>query len=64
MGPSFQPDGSVDQRGAFRIADGNGNFIEVRIDTTATGKVVLRKYDPVADAFYYYLENGKKWEWY
>jgi prepilin-type N-terminal cleavage/methylation domain-containing protein len=63
-GPSFQSDGSADRAGAFRISDSHGNILEVRVDTIATGKVVLRKWDPVATKFYAYLEGNKKWEWY
>jgi prepilin-type N-terminal cleavage/methylation domain-containing protein len=64
MGPSFQNDGSANLPGAFRIADTHENILEVRIQSTATGKVVLRKWDRVATKFYTHLENGQAWEWY
>lgn len=64
-GPTFLSDGSVLRAGAFRIADTRGNFLEVRIDFPATGKVVIQKWfggDPDTDWF----ENGEanhKWTW-
>jgi len=64
-GPSFQFDGSVDRIGAFRLADTTGlNVIEIRVETQATGRVVQRKYDPVATKYYTHMENDQPWEWF
>jgi prepilin-type N-terminal cleavage/methylation domain-containing protein len=64
-GPSFRFDGSVDRVGAFRLSDVNGlNIIEVRVETPATGRVVLKKYDNVATKFYTHMENDQPWTWY
>jgi len=63
-GPIFRPDGSVDRVGAFRFKDSNDNYLEVRVETPATGRIVLRKYDPGEDAFLLNGEGGHRWVWY
>jgi prepilin-type N-terminal cleavage/methylation domain-containing protein len=40
----FQPNGSVVEQGAFRIADVRGNFLEVRIAPAASGRIEIRKW--------------------
>lgn len=40
----FEPDGSIRDVGAFRIADARGNFFELRIAPEATAQVEVRKY--------------------
>lgn len=40
----FQPNGSVADEGAFRIADLRGNFLEVRVAPAATGRIEIRKW--------------------
>ncbi|MBP9144632.1 MAG: GspH/FimT family pseudopilin [Thermoanaerobaculia bacterium] len=67
LGPVFNPDGSADRVGSFRLKDSNDNFLEVRIQMPATGRIVLRKYFDAEDAFFV---NGEivgsivhKWEW-
>ncbi len=64
LGPIYSPDGSVDRTGAFRLKDSNDNFLEVRVMTPATGRIVLRKWDRTDAKFYENGENGHKWEWY
>jgi prepilin-type N-terminal cleavage/methylation domain-containing protein len=62
-GPIFRPDGSVDRVGAFRFKDTNDNFLEVRVETPATGRMVMKKYFPDDNAFYLNGEEGHPWEW-
>ena len=61
----FEPDGSATDKGAFRIGDIRGNYLEIRVDPAATGRVEVRKYqdsgwigagDPAAPDF-------EPWEW-
>lgn len=73
-GPTFRFDGSVDRAGAFRISDyprldpldprPPNNTLEVRIETTATGRIVLKKYHRPSGTFLANQENGQKWVWY
>jgi prepilin-type N-terminal cleavage/methylation domain-containing protein len=63
-GPIFNPDGSVDRVGAYRFKDSNENFLEVRVATPATGRIVLRKRDRYDGNFYMNSEDNHKWEWY
>lgn len=68
LGPIFNPDGSVDRVGAFRLKDSNDNFLEVRIQTPATGRMALRKWFPDESAFFMNGEKvgsiDHKWVWY
>jgi len=64
LGPVFNPDGSVDRVGAFRLKDSNENFLEVRVETPATGRIVLKKWFPADTAFFLNGESGHKWVWY
>ena len=41
----FEPNGSVRDVGALRVADQWGNFFEVRVGPAATGKISLFKYN-------------------
>lgn len=61
----FRPDGSVAVLGAIRLADDRDNFLEVRVDPAATGRVGVLKWqdgewlasvDPSAD-------DPKPWKW-
>jgi prepilin-type N-terminal cleavage/methylation domain-containing protein len=63
LGPVFSPDGSVDRVGAFRLKDANNNFIEVRVETPAAGRMAMRKYFPLETKFYRNGEEGKIWKW-
>jgi prepilin-type N-terminal cleavage/methylation domain-containing protein len=63
----FRPDGSALKPGAFRFGDERGNCLEVRITTAATGRVEVRKYDPVSGEYWPQGEvggQGKSWEWF
>lgn len=40
----FQPDGSIDDEGAFRISDARGNHLEVRVAPSATARIEVRKW--------------------
>lgn len=64
MGPVFNADGSVDRVGAYRFKDTNDNFLEVRVETPATGRMVLKKYFPDDSSFFLNGESGHKWVWY
>lgn len=59
----FQPDGSVKEPGAVRIADVRGNFLEVRVEPRATARVQVRKWDETDSRWYTRAEGGKAWEW-
>lgn len=43
-GPVFEPDGSVLAQGAIRIADDRNNALEIRVMSSATGRVEIRKW--------------------
>ncbi len=64
LGPIFSPDGSADRVGAYRLKDSNDNFLEVRVETPATGRIVLKKYFPADTAFFLNGESDHKWVWY
>lgn len=59
----FQPDGSVRDTGSLYLADPRGNFLEVRVEPRATGRVALYKYDPAASAWRANGEGGRSWQW-
>jgi len=69
----FEPNGSVRDEGAIRIADVRGNFFEVRVAPAATGKVTVLKWNEApswGDTAGFY-ENGREpisgaptWVWY
>jgi len=57
----FRGDGSIMERGKFRISDPYGNHMEVYVKTVATSQIEVRKsengaYVPNGDA-------GKAWTW-
>lgn len=61
----FRSDGSVAAVGAIRVADARDNFVEIRVEPEATGRVQVRKWqdnewlasvDPGA-------ETPKPWKW-
>ncbi len=63
-GPIFNPNGSADRVGAFRIRDRRDNTIEIRIETPATGRVVLQKwFGAPLNAFFENGEGGHDWAW-
>jgi prepilin-type N-terminal cleavage/methylation domain-containing protein len=65
----YRPDGSVTESGAFRFGDELGNFTEVKVMSTATGRPEAHKYDPTSSAGTVdekYVVNGdntKAWTW-
>lgn len=65
-GPMYNTDGSVDQAGAFRFRETNGNFLEVRIDFVGTAKPVTRKWAGGGNPDANWWENGdpsNPWQW-
>ncbi|HEV7516386.1 MAG TPA: prepilin-type N-terminal cleavage/methylation domain-containing protein [Thermoanaerobaculia bacterium] len=66
---SFLPNGAAFRTGAVRFGDftatgKKGNFIEVRVAISATGKLELRKWDPATSTYLLRDEGGKSWTWY
>jgi Tfp pilus assembly protein FimT len=65
---SFYPNGSA-RAGAVRFGDqknssSQGNFIEVRIVTSGTGRIEVRKYNYTAGKYVLRDEAGNSWIWY
>ena len=69
----FLPDGSIQDAGAFRIADDRGNFFEVRMESLATAKPDVLKWhpDPPWGGKAGFFPEGRHtgsnqplWEWY
>lgn len=60
---TFLPNGAALNAGAFRFGDGRGNFIEVRIEPAATGRVSVRKWNEDDSAWREQGEEGESWEW-
>lgn len=56
----FNSDGSIDDIGAVRFGDLVGNYLEVRIITAATARIVIKKWDGAA--WWEQGENGNIWE--
>jgi hypothetical protein len=46
---SFQTDGSVEYSGAFRIVDGWGNHLEIRVEPKATARIEILKKNAAND---------------
>jgi prepilin-type N-terminal cleavage/methylation domain-containing protein len=66
-GPIFLSDGSARSAGAFRLFDSRGNYLEVRIEFPATGKIAIQKWFGGAAPNANWFENGeanRKWQWY
>lgn len=57
----FTAAGGVEESGAFRIVGPRDNFVEIRIDPPATGRVVIRKWD--GTVFKERREGGVAWTW-
>lgn len=60
---TFQPDGSIEETGAFRFADVRGNFLEVEVGPKATARVRVRKWDETENMWFTRDQGGKAWEW-
>jgi prepilin-type N-terminal cleavage/methylation domain-containing protein len=59
----FNTDGSVAEAGSFRIVDNNSNYLELRIDSLATARVEVRKWDITDSQWYTRSQGGKAWTW-
>jgi len=64
----FLGDGSVDKTGAFRFGDQAGNFLEVRVEPTATARIEVRKCTTCTNAadtndWHANGDLGKAWSW-
>ena len=64
----FETAGTVNESGAFRIGDQRGNFLEVRVDPPATGRVDIRKWEefPAGSATFKWMSQGQEghsWKW-
>ena len=58
----FQPTGTLaDDGGAFRLRDGEGNWLEIRIDDPVNGSAQLRKWN--GTAWRRQDEGGVRWKW-
>lgn len=60
---TFNSDGSVAEVGSFRLVDNNANYLEVRIDSAATARVEVRKWNATDSQWYTRNQGGKAWEW-
>lgn len=57
----FHGDGRIEKRGKFHISDPYGNYMEVFVETEATARIVVRKFESGE-----YVPNGDKgnaWTW-
>jgi prepilin-type N-terminal cleavage/methylation domain-containing protein len=57
----FRGNGAIDKRGKFHISDPYGNYMEVFVETEATARIVVRKFENGE-----YVPNGDKgkaWTW-
>lgn len=59
----FLADGSIDQIGAIRLADTQGNYFEIRVSPQATARIFSRKWDAVEGEWFEKGEDGHEWEW-
>lgn len=59
----FEPDGSIVRIGAFRLADAYDNFLEIRIEPQATGRVQIRKWSADDADWFGRNEGGRPWQW-
>jgi prepilin-type N-terminal cleavage/methylation domain-containing protein len=59
----YRPDGSASELRAFRFADGKGNYMEVKVMNTATGRSEAHKYEPASSDYVVNGYNGKAWTW-
>ena len=62
----FEGDGSVTDVGAFRLRDERENYLEIRVEPAATGRIQLRKWHTPDNAWYTRdMKDGKAlWQWY
>lgn len=57
----FDPDGSIRATGSVRLADDRGNFLELRIEPRATGRIALYKWD--GSAWRANATGDESWDW-
>lgn len=60
----FEPDGTIQDIGAFRFGDQRGNYMAIEIAPAATGRVRLLKWDAEDETWREQGEEGKKWQWF
>jgi len=60
-GAVFQADGSIRDLGGIRFGDQRGNYLEARVETAASARVSLRKWD--GTNWLTQGQGGKTWEW-
>jgi prepilin-type N-terminal cleavage/methylation domain-containing protein len=56
----FQTNGSVQEVGAYRLADDRGNFFEIRVDPRPAAKVTILKWE---DPNWRPAGEGEPWQW-
>lgn len=64
----YDPDGSVRDSGAFRVGDVRGNYLEIRIEPQATGRVEIRKWQELtagsgSSIWLVGGDQGHPWRW-
>jgi len=59
----MEPDGSIQDIGAFRFHDQRGNYLSIQIAPAATARVTLLKWDPATSKWREQDEDGKIWNW-
>ncbi len=59
----FRADGSAEERGAFRFADPFGNFLQVRVEPAATGRVRIEKFSDDDIEWHIRNQEDKPWKW-
>lgn len=57
----FNPDGSAQDVGAYRLADVRDNFLEVRVGPAASARVTVNKWD--GTGWWSRGEGGHPWRW-
>jgi len=64
----FQSDGSLSDpnnrgRGAYRFADDNDNYLEVRVEPVTTARIEVRKWNEARNDYFANGVNGEAWSW-
>lgn len=59
----FEVDGTAREIGAFRLAGQRNHFMEVRVDPPATGRIEVRKWDPIDEEYKAQGQGGEQWKW-
>jgi prepilin-type N-terminal cleavage/methylation domain-containing protein len=61
---AFNSDGSANKTGAFRFGDNRGNYLEVLVANPGTGRLELRKWNPITSVWDAQGDNGQAWTFY